>query len=252
MTEAGRVLHHHARFSRHSSYPERNRGVPIPDDKLAWDVAFPEYQPVSFTALVVLQNWPNGWADPPDVAQLGRKLSSHTGPLRYDKDGRPLNPMGRTGLAGRGVLGRWGPNFAADPIVTRDGGRPGLVEMLAIRRRDSGAWAIPGGMVDYGEEISETLAREFREEAGVDLDMQDAVELYRGYVDDPRNTDHAWMETIVKHKHLAPEFASKLQPKAGDDASEVCWMPLVPENIEALYASHSEFVRRALERIQNS
>ena len=51
--------------------------------------------------------------------------------------GRPLNIRGRTGLAGRGVLGkyvqgtahtrfisdiishRWGPNHAADPIVTR-------------------------------------------------------------------------------------------------------------------------------------
>lgn len=43
---------------------------------------------------------------------------SHTG--RYDVvDGRPLNPEGRTGLCGRGVLGRWGPNHASDPIVTR-------------------------------------------------------------------------------------------------------------------------------------
>lgn len=29
------------------------------------------------------------------------------------------NPRGRTGLSGRGLLGRWGPNHAADPIVTR-------------------------------------------------------------------------------------------------------------------------------------
>lgn len=29
------------------------------------------------------------------------------------------NPVGRTGLTGRGLLGRWGPNHAADPVVTR-------------------------------------------------------------------------------------------------------------------------------------
>ena len=29
------------------------------------------------------------------------------------------NPAGRTGLVGRGLLGRWGPNHAADPIITR-------------------------------------------------------------------------------------------------------------------------------------
>lgn len=34
-------------------------------------------------------------------------------------DGYPLNPIGRTGIVGRGVLGRWGPNHAADPVVTR-------------------------------------------------------------------------------------------------------------------------------------
>ena len=27
--------------------------------------------------------------------------------------------MGRTGMTGRGLLGRFGPNHAADPIVTR-------------------------------------------------------------------------------------------------------------------------------------
>lgn len=31
----------------------------------------------------------------------------------------PLNPVGRTGIIGRGHLGHWGPNHAADPIVTR-------------------------------------------------------------------------------------------------------------------------------------
>lgn len=34
-------------------------------------------------------------------------------------EGRPINPTGRTGLRGRGVLGKWGPNHAADPIVSR-------------------------------------------------------------------------------------------------------------------------------------
>lgn len=31
----------------------------------------------------------------------------------------PINPFGRTGIKGRGLLGRWGPNHAADPIVTK-------------------------------------------------------------------------------------------------------------------------------------
>ena len=42
------------------------------------------------------------------------------GTRRYDViDGLPINPCGRTGMTGRGVLYRWGPNHAGDPIVTR-------------------------------------------------------------------------------------------------------------------------------------
>ena len=34
-------------------------------------------------------------------------------------DGIPQNPAGRTGITGRGVLGRWGPNHAGLTVVTR-------------------------------------------------------------------------------------------------------------------------------------
>ena len=35
------------------------------------------------------------------------------------RDGLPLNPRGRTGLAGRGSLPRWGPNHAEALLITR-------------------------------------------------------------------------------------------------------------------------------------
>ena len=64
--------------------------------------------------------------------------------------------MGRTGIKGRGVLGKWGPNHAADPILTRwlrDGNgkkilnqdtRLPILEFVGIMRRHGGEWAIPG------------------------------------------------------------------------------------------------------------
>lgn len=45
------------------------------------------------------------------------RVSFH-GPYEI-RDKYPLNPYGRTGIIGRGLLGRWGPNHAADPIVTK-------------------------------------------------------------------------------------------------------------------------------------
>ena len=73
----------------------------------------------------------------------------------------PLNIRGRTGLSGRGILGRYGPNHAADPIVTRwkrtengnvlkhqESERP-ILQFVSIQRRDTGEWAIPGGNLNF-------------------------------------------------------------------------------------------------------
>ena len=41
-------------------------------------------------------------------------------------------------------------------------------------------------------------------------------QVYRGYVDDPRNTDNAWMETVAMHFHDADgNGVAKLKLNAG-------------------------------------
>lgn len=241
------ALHVKARTLRPSSYPAR---FEVPDVNVPWDVDWPGYAPPYFVDPVVLANDrtlnPKGWAEPEDFPLTRPRFASYEGAVRLDAAGRPLNPRGRTGLAGRGALGRWGANFAADPLVTRDGPTPSSVELLVIQRRDSGEWALPGGMVDAGEEVSRTLEREFEEEAGVRLDLRAAVEITRGYVDDRRNTDHAWMETVVKHLHLVPPLSREMEPRAGDDAQAVRWALVDEAFLSRLYADHGAFVRRAL------
>ena len=81
-------------------------------------------------------------------------------------NGMSCNPIGCTELCGLGLLGKWGGNHAANPIVTRY--HPDLckLQMVAVQRTDTGQWAIPGGMVDDGENVSATMRHEFAEEAG--------------------------------------------------------------------------------------
>lgn len=242
------ALHVKARFEKPAEYPQR---FPVPDDLVGWETHFAEYAPPYYVSPVVLQHDssrnPAGWADPEDVALVPElPADCFSGIIRFDGAGRPLNPAGRTGMAGRGLLGKWGPNYAADPIITRINHQDQRVEMLAIQRKDNGQWAIPGGMVDRGEEVSRTLARELREETGVMLDMGEGVFVYRGYVDDPRNTDHAWMETTAKHVHLDPDLAERMDLQAGDDARAVRWLPLTADTISNLYASHCALVKSAL------
>ena len=237
---SSRVGHKVARSNTHPDYPPR---FAVPDDEVAWSSAFPGYAPVEFVADKVLANScdrkPDGYADPdapPPAAEL-KKRGSHEwqalgAPWKFDDSGRPLNPRGRTGLSNRGRLGKWGPNHAGDAIVTRYNreAADSPLEFVAIRRKDTGEWALPGGMVDAGEIAMAALRREFREEAA---DMPAAEQqrthaildelfadangrvLYRGYVDDPRNTDNAWMETVAMHFHVPERIADALPLRAG-------------------------------------
>ncbi|GFS20542.1 ADP-ribose pyrophosphatase, mitochondrial [Elysia marginata] len=153
-------------------YPRsENKRFAVPDDKVPWSVPYPEYAPVDFTSDSVLKM--PVWADvdfrvaqtngdksatvqQPKWNQLDGKVNrrSHTG--KYEVvNSVPRNPVGRTGLTGRGCLGRWGPNHAADPIVTRwkrnekgeivvDDNHKLIAQFIAVQRRDNGQWALPG------------------------------------------------------------------------------------------------------------
>lgn len=48
-----------------------------------------------------------------------------------------------------------------------------ILQFVAIKRRDTGEWALPGGMVDPGEKMSATAVREFQEEATNSLLMDE-------------------------------------------------------------------------------
>ena len=261
--------------ARRSPYLGGQERELVLDKDVPWNV-LRLYRPPNHTDQCVRENarnlkTGNQWADPEYVLELREELdkrvttsASEDGSERtlgeaveYDEEtGAPLNPRGRTGLAGRGALGKWGPNYAADPVVTRvhDGG----LQMVAIQRKDTGEWAIPGGMVEQGELVSVTLKREFSEEAGnlkgrskeqfdalVETLFKKGRQVFRGYVDDPRNSDNAWMETSVFHFHCSKELGTRLPLNAGDDAAASTWMDVDPINeprYAALYASHRDWV----------
>ncbi|PIC46828.1 hypothetical protein B9Z55_006394 [Caenorhabditis nigoni] len=227
----------------------------VPDDLVKWNRDWADYAPPNYTDKKV-HGQP--WADPeisdqkfnPNWNAVDGKINRVSFVCQYTFDPKtlcPINPIGRTGLAGRGLLGRWGPNHAADPIVSRISD-DGHLEFVAIQRRDNNEWAIPGGMVDAGEHVSQTLQREFTEEAmngNIDKDSlkelwSDGKELYRGYVDDPRNTDNAWMETVVFNFHDSNGLLKNVDLQAGDDATALRWIRV--DSKEPLYASHSYFI----------
>jgi len=248
------------------------------DKYVPWESKFNLYKDnvIEYTSPIVLKGPP--WADKTDVTEVGFnqvdpvcKVDRCSNEGRYRTDvvtNRPLNPHGRTGMTGRGLLGRFGPNHAADPVITkwardergefeRDAKGRRYLQFVAVKRKDTGDWAIPGGMVDVGESVSLTLKREFGEETMSSLEMstservqlekqinkafKSGVPVYSGYVDDIRNTDNAWMETtcVNFHDENGRSF-SKFKLKAGDDAGDVAWTKYYKGM--PLYATHTNFL----------
>jgi len=171
----------------------------------------------------------------------------------------PRNPRGRTGIKGRGLLGRWGPNHAVNAIVTRYHPVGGQLQVVVIQRvvttRDAQreTWVLPGGIVEAEEGIDSALRRVIAkrlEKSDSDCDMSLAKifppdsedkssDVFKGYVDDPRNTDNAWIETTAKHFHCDHSLGRKLPLAKG-----VEWLDINPRNpkYDNLYDSHRLWV----------
>ena len=242
-----------------SRYPEYPQRAPVPAKYRDWRVVYPGYKPVTM---------------PPSVIETVEKDSKAHGNWRAPEisaaeQEQYENPCGRTGIGDRGILGKWGENKAADPIITRYDPETGKLLVLLIRRGDSktGVWALPGGMVDPTDKrVSAAASRELFEETGLTINMDDAQQVYADptvFVDDPRNTDRAWMVTTVFHKHLDNNMSQKIQkkPLKPEDANEIKGIQWVAYDeldkngkkiIDNLYASHSTFLQDALFNLKKS
>ncbi|CAF1066034.1 unnamed protein product [Adineta steineri] len=152
----------------------------------------------------------------------------------------PLNPMGRTGVRGRGALMRWGPNKSIMAIITRwkkhrgqfaviDGQR--ILEALVFKDKLTNDWKLPGGKILGIETPYGAVCRSFNKLALQDDDSEHSLSLqesdminhfesfarsstnsddqtgfenhmvYRGYIDDVRNTDNSWVEAEIWNFH---------------------------------------------------
>jgi ADP-ribose pyrophosphatase YjhB (NUDIX family) len=59
--------------------------------------------------------------------------------------------------------------------------------IVLVKRRDNGCWSLPGGMVDWGEDIPTTVKRELIEETGLELvKIRRLVGVYSAADRDPR------------------------------------------------------------------
>lgn len=83
--------------------------------------------------------------------------------------------------------------------------------ILIKRKNPPEGWAMPGGFVDYGENLESAAVREAKEETGLDIKL---IKQFHTYSDPNRDPRHHTITTV---------YIAKAQGNAiaGDDAKEI-------------------------------
>jgi 8-oxo-dGTP diphosphatase len=127
------------------------------------------------------------------------------------------------------------PEVAVGAVIRRGD------EILLIRRGRGtavGQWAIPGGRVEFGEGLKAAVAREVREETGLDVRVGRFLGWAERMGDDPGPYHYVILDFAAEP--LDPAATAR----AGDDADDVAWVPTNAIETYPLVAGLAEFLRR--------
>ena len=106
--------------------------------------------------------------------------------------------------------------------------RDGRERLLLVRRRDSGAWELPGGRVEVGESVLDAAVRETVEESGV----LDRVAGIVGLFTDPAHvigiaTGREVRRQFVVCLHAGAVRGRPVPDRAGDDRCRLSGFPRI-------------------------
>jgi len=108
------------------------------------------------------------------------------------------------------------PVIGVGAVVICDG------KILLEKRKNEpgkGKWSIPGGLVELGESVEQTVIREIREETGLEVEKPEHIDVVDNVVRD-NNTE-------IKYHFVIIDYFVKLKGgtmKATSDAEELRWV----------------------------
>jgi 8-oxo-dGTP diphosphatase len=122
------------------------------------------------------------------------------------------------------------PAPTTDAIIARDDGRV----VLILRKNPPHGWAIPGGFVEYGEELGHACAREAKEETSLDVEL--VAQLFT-YSDPSRDARQHTISTVYACRARAGEL------RADDDAADARWFSESEIPFGELCFDHAQVLR---------
>jgi len=108
-----------------------------------------------------------------------------------------------------------------------------------------GKWTIPGGLVELGETVEQTVIREVKEETSLEVENPELIDVVNYVsVDEDRK---------IKYHFIMIDYFVKLKRgalKAGDDAAELQWVPLSSAEKYDLSKTFRAFLQRNKHKLE--
>ena len=132
----------------------------------------------------------------------------------------------------------WHPSLATDVVLFTI--RDRKLNILLVKRKDDGLWAIPGGFLKEGESLNQCAERELKEETGITVPYLEQFENFSNPTRDPRTQ-------VISVAFIAVHPSGKLKLRADTDVSDVNWFDY--NNIPKLAFDHNEICLKARLRL---
>ncbi|MEM3441913.1 MAG: NUDIX hydrolase [Candidatus Bathyarchaeia archaeon] len=128
------------------------------------------------------------------------------------------------------------PVVGVGALIIRNG------EILLEKRKNDpgkGKWSIPGGLVELGESLEQSVIREVLEETGLEVENPELIDVVSNIIKDENGE--------VKYHFVIVDYFVKLKSgklSASSDAEELRWVPLSEVEKYDLTKTFREFLQR--------
>jgi mutator protein MutT len=134
------------------------------------------------------------------------------------------------------------PVVGVGAVIVCDG------KLLLEKRKNEpgkGKWSIPGGLVELGESIEQTVVREVEEETGLEVENPEHIDVVDNVVRDDNDE--------IKYHFVIIDYFVKLKGgtvKAASDAEELKWVALSDVEKYDLTKTFREFFQRNKQKLE--